>query len=144
VQAVTASSSSAPPPMNDRMSIQLTGERPIARFNVLIDQEIKNTKWACPTTINHLGITNDFNLLCKRVGLSPFVFQDVPTYRWLILELLSTLTHNVNSMPPCNEVQGAERVKFRLMNHDFDLSFTEWCASGSSITTHTSVGPTVS
>jgi hypothetical protein len=33
----------------------------------------------------------------------------------------------MNAMPPWNEVQGTERVKFRLMNHDFDLSFTEWC-----------------
>jgi hypothetical protein len=35
--------------------------------------------------------------------------------------------HNVNSMTPWNEVQWTERVKFRLMNHDFDLSFNEWC-----------------
>jgi hypothetical protein len=65
VQAANASSSSAPPPMNDRMGIQLTGDIPIARFNMLIKREIKSTKWACPTTINQLGITNDFDLLCN-------------------------------------------------------------------------------
>jgi hypothetical protein len=90
VQDTKPSSSSAPPPRNDRMGIQHTGERPIAQFNMLISREIKSTKWACPTTFNQLGITNDFNLLWNRVGLSLFVFQDVPTYQRLTLELLST------------------------------------------------------
>jgi hypothetical protein len=33
-------------PMNDRMGIQITGDIPIARFNMLINREIKSTKWA--------------------------------------------------------------------------------------------------
>jgi hypothetical protein len=127
VQAAKASSSSEPPPRNERMGIQLIGERPIARFSVLVDRQIKSTKWAFPTTINQLGITNDFNLLCNRVGLSPFVSQGVRTYRRLTLEILSTLTHDMNTMPPWNEIQWTERVKFCLINHDFELSFTEWC-----------------
>jgi hypothetical protein len=80
VQAAKASSSSAPPLMNDRMCIQLTGDIPISWFNMLIKREIKSTKWACPTTINEPGITNDFDLICNRVGLSPFVLQGDPTY----------------------------------------------------------------
>jgi hypothetical protein len=124
VQATKALLSSAPPPRNDRMGIQLTEDITIARFNMLIDWGINIAKWACPTTINQLGITNDFNLLCNRVVLSPFVFR---MFEHTTLELLCTLTHNVNSMPPWNEVQGTKKVKFRLMNRDFDLSLTEWC-----------------
>jgi hypothetical protein len=127
VQAAKASMSSAPPPTNDRMGIQLTGERPIARFNVLIDRDIKSTKWACPTTINPLSVTNDFNCFATELACLHLFFQGVPTYRWLTLELLSTLTHNANSMPPWNEVEGTKRVKFRRKNHDFDLSFNECC-----------------
>jgi hypothetical protein len=72
-------------------------------------------------------MTNDFNLLFNRVGLSPFVFQDVPTYRRLTLEFLSTLTHTVNAYAPWDGMQGTERVRFRLMNRGYDISLTEWC-----------------
>jgi hypothetical protein len=121
VQAAKATSSSAPAPRNDRMVIRFTEDIHKNRFGILKNREIKSTKWACPTILNQLGMTNDFNLLCNRVGLFPFVFQDAPTYHRLTLKFLCTLMHTVNNYVG---EQGAERVHFRLMNCDFDVSFT--------------------
>ena len=75
-----ASSSRAAAVAEDLMGIQFTDEYQHDRFNKIKNRGIKTTKWACPTTLNQLGITNDFNLLCNRVGLQKFVFQDVPTH----------------------------------------------------------------
>jgi hypothetical protein len=44
--------------------------------NRLKNREIKSTIWACPYTLNQLGLAFDFNLLCNNVGLFPFVLQD--------------------------------------------------------------------
>ena len=82
---------------DERMGIEFTERFNTNRFARLKDREIQSTKWACPTILNQLGMTNDFNLLCNRVGLLPFVFQDQPTYRRLTLEFLSTLKHTVGS-----------------------------------------------
>ena len=71
--------------------------------------------------MNQLGITNDFNLLCNRVGLQNFVFQDVPTYRRLTLEFLSSLKSIVYTW------QGEDRISFRLLNTDYSLSLDEFC-----------------
>ena len=98
------------------------------RFRRLKDREIQSTKWACPTTLNQLGMTDDFNLLCNRVGLLPFVFQDQPTYRRLTLEFLSTLKHTVgNFYHTEEEYEGSDIITFRLMNKDYSLTLTEWC-----------------
>ena len=82
---------------------------------------MKTTKWACPITLNQLGITNDVNLLCSRVGLQNFVFQDVPTYRRLTLEFLSSLKSSVNTW------RGEDLISFRLFNNNYTLSLNDWC-----------------
>ena len=65
----------------DFLGINLGTKENFTRFKQLRSRDVKSTKWACPATINHLRIGNDFNLLCNNVGLHPFVFQDAPTYR---------------------------------------------------------------
>src|SRR3990170_8614913 len=42
----------------------------------------------------------------------------------MTLEFLSTLSHNVGLMPNAYE---EERVTFRLLNQDFNITFQEWC-----------------
>ena len=64
---------------DEQMGIEFTENFNTNRFGRIKDREIQSTKWACPTILNQLGMTNDFNLLCNRVGLLPFVFQDQPT-----------------------------------------------------------------
>ena len=61
---------------DEQMGIVFTKDFNTNRFRRLKDREIQSTKWACPTTLNQLGMTDDFNLLKNRVGLIPFVFQD--------------------------------------------------------------------
>ena len=56
------------------LSKELTDEHYAKRLNKLSTRKIRSQKWACPTTINQLGMGNDFNLLCDNVGLRPFVF----------------------------------------------------------------------
>ena len=52
----------------DRMGIWFVDKQHRDRFNKIKNREVKTTKWACPIILNQLGITNDFNLLCNRVG----------------------------------------------------------------------------
>ena len=108
----TTSSFWAAAAAQDRMGILLADELHRDCFNKIKNQEVKTTKWACPIILNQLGMTNDFNLLCNRVGLQNFVFQDVPTYRRLTLEFLSSLKSTVYTW------QGKDRISFRLLNTD--------------------------
>ena len=79
----------------ERMGIRFRDEAHRERFNKIKNREVKATKWACPIILNQLGISNDFNLLCNRVGLQNFVYNDVPTYRRLTIEFLSSLQSTV-------------------------------------------------
>ena len=65
----TESSSRAAAAAQDRMGIRFADEQHHDRFNMIKNREVKTTKWACPIILNQLGMTNDFNLLCNRVGL---------------------------------------------------------------------------
>ena len=110
------------------MGIEFIENFSITRFGRLKEREIRSTKWACPTILNQLGMTNDFNLLCNRVGLLPFVFQDQPTYRRLTLEFLSKLKHTVgNYYRTEQEYEGSDRITFCLMNKEYNITLTEWC-----------------
>ena len=117
----TASSSRAAAAAQDRMGIRFADKQHRDRFNKIKNREVKTTKWACPIILNQLGITNDFNLLCNRVGLQNFVFQNVPTYRRLTLVFLSSLKSTVHTW------QGEDRISFRLLNTDYSLSLDEFC-----------------
>ena len=117
----TVSSSQAAATAQDRMGIRFADELHSDRFNKIKNREVKTTKWAWPIILNQLGITNDFNLLCNRVGLQNFVFQDVPTYRRLTLEFLSSLKSSVGPW------QGEDMISFRLFNTNYTLSLDEWC-----------------
>ena len=81
----------------ERMGIRFRNELQRDRFNRIKNQEVKAIKRACPIILNQLGISNDFNLLCNRVGLQNFVFNDVPTYHRLTLEFLSSLQSKLKS-----------------------------------------------
>ena len=111
----------------ERMGIKFVERTKADRFGLLKKREIRSTKWACPTMINQLGITNDFNLLCNRVGLFPFVFQDQPTYRRLTLEFLSTLEHTVRNYGDGEQEEGSDMITFHLMNKEYKLTLTQWC-----------------
>ena len=63
----------------NRMGIRFEDELHRDRFNKIKHREVNTTKWACPIILNQLGMPNDLNLLCNRVGLQNFVFHDVPT-----------------------------------------------------------------
>ena len=116
-----ASSSRAAAAAQNRMGIRFEDELHRERFNKIKNREVKTTKWACPIILNQLGIINDFNLLCNRVGLQNFVFHDVPTYRRLTLEFLSSLKSTVNTW------RGEDMISFRLFNTSYILSLDQWC-----------------
>lgn len=59
-QAAKAASSSAPTPRDDRMGIRLAGEIRNARLKMLVNWEIRNTKWAYPTILNQLSMTLNY------------------------------------------------------------------------------------
>ena len=121
-------STRATPPSDEQLGIEFTENFNTNRFRRLKNREIQSTKWACPTILNQLGMTDDFNLLCNRVGLLTFVFQDQPTYRRLTLEFLSTLKHTVgNFYRNEQEFEGSDKITFRLMNKDYNIMLTEWC-----------------
>ena len=104
------------------MGIKFKDEPQHDRFNRIKNWEVKTRKWAYPTILNQLGVSNDFNLLCNRVGLENFVFSDVPTYRRLTLEFLSSLQSTIKAW------HGEDMISFRLMNNNYALSLDEWCA----------------
>ena len=115
-------------PSDELMGIEFTENFNTNCFRRLKNREIQSTKWACPTILNQLGLTNDFNLLCNRVGLLPFVFQDTPTYRRLTLEFLSTLKHTVGIYYRTEEeYEGSDIITFRLINQEYNMTLTEWC-----------------
>src|SRR3954468_7352242 len=115
----TASSSRAA--AQEPMGIRFKDESHRDHFNKIKNREVKATKWACPVTLNQLGISDDFNLLCNRVGLQNFAFHDTPTYRRLTIEFLSSLQRTVKTW------HGEDRISFRLMNNNYYLSLDEWC-----------------
>ena len=106
----------------ERMGIRFRDEAHRDRFNRIKNREVKATKWACPIILNQLGISDDFNLLCNRAGLQNFVYNDVPTYRRLTIEFLSSLQSTVKLW------QGEDTICFRLMNNNYNLTLDEWCA----------------
>ena len=61
-------------------------------------------------------------LLCNRAGLQNFVYNDVPTYRRLTIEFLSSLQSTVKLW------QGEDTISFCLMNNNYTLTLDEWCA----------------
>ena len=127
-----AVASQVAPPVEDgtpaSLGIEFTEDFHHNRFNRLKDREIKSTKWACPHILNQLGLRHDFNTLCNNVGLLEFVFQEAATYRRLTLEFLSTLMHTVGRYHNPEENQpGVDRISFRLMNREYDLTLDEWC-----------------
>src|SRR4051812_40386861 len=93
----TVSSSRAAAAAQDLMGIQFRDELQRDRFNTINNREVKTTKWACPIILNQLGISNYFNLLCNRVGLHNFVFQDAPTYQRLTIKFLSSFKSTVKT-----------------------------------------------
>lgn len=122
-----AVASQVAPPIEDgspaSLGIEFTEDFHLNRFNRLKDREIKSTKWACPYTLNQLGLGLDFNLLCNNVGLLHFVFQDAATYCRLTLEFLSTLRHTVRPSFVSEEYSpGSDIISFRLMNREYNLS----------------------
>ena len=80
-----------------KLGIKFQEKNQARRFNIPNEREMRTTNWACPSTINRLGIGNDFELLCNNVGIRHFVMQDVLTYRRLTLEFLSTFEHTVQA-----------------------------------------------
>jgi hypothetical protein len=55
-------------------------------------------------------------------------FQEAATYRRLTLELLGTLKHIVGWYHNSEENQpGINRISFRLMNREYELTLDEWC-----------------
>ena len=104
--------------------IVFTNREAKSKYKMLHERKMKTTKWACPSTIAKLGIGNDFNLLCANAGLQNFVYQGHATYHRLMLEFLSTLSHNVGHSPRVDE---EEWITFRLMNQNFNINLEEWC-----------------
>jgi hypothetical protein len=46
----------------------------------------------------------------------------------LTLKFLSTLKHTVGQYHNSEESQpGVDRISFRLMNHEYELTLDEWC-----------------
>src|SRR3954468_23374183 len=91
----TASSSRAA--AQEPMGIRFKDESHRDHFNKIKNREVKATKWACPVTLNQLVISDYFNLLCNRVVLQNFIFHDAPTYCWLTIEFLSSLSSTVKA-----------------------------------------------
>ena len=106
----------------EHMGIRFRNELQHDRFYGIKNREVKTTKWACPIILNQLGIYNDFNLLCNRASLQNFVFNDVPTYRRLTIEFLSSLQNTVKQW------QGEDTISFCLMNNNYTLTLDQWCA----------------
>ena len=104
--------------------IIFTDHEAMRKYKKLHARKMKTTKWACESTLAKLGITNDFNLLCDNAGLHHFVYQGCDTYERMTLEFLSTLSHNVGLTP---NVYEEERITFRLMDQDFNITLDEWC-----------------
>ena len=98
------------------MGIRFRNELKHARFDRIKNREVKATKWACPIILNQLGIYDDFNLLCNRAGLQTFVYNNVPTYRRLTIEFLSSLQSTIKQW------QGEDTISFRLMNNNYTLT----------------------
>src|SRR3954462_9009047 len=98
------------------MGIRFKRESHHDRFDRIKNREVKATKWACPVTLNQLGISNDFNLLCNRVCLQTFVFHDAPTYRRLTIEFLSSLQSTVKAL------HEKDKISFQLMNNNYYLT----------------------
>ena len=119
-----SSSSTAPPQQVLTQGIVFTDRGARKKFQKLTTRKIKATKWACAKTLAKLGITHDFNLLYHNAGLHHFVYQGCETYERLTLEFLSTLSHNVGLMP---NAYAEERITFRLLDQDFNITFAEWC-----------------
>ena len=59
-------------------------------------------------------------MILTYVGIRYFLMQDVPTYRRLTLDFLSTLEHTVQAFH-YNDAE--ERFKFQLLNRSYDM---EW------------------
>ena len=119
-----SSSSTAQPQQVFSQGIVFTDRGARKKFQKLTTRKIKATKWACANTLAKLGITHDFNLLCHNAGLHHFVYQGCETYERLMLEFLSTLSHNVGLMPNAYE---EERITFHLLDQDFNITFAKWC-----------------
>src|SRR4051812_23403560 len=96
----------------ERMGIRFRNESHRDRFDRIKNQEMKAIKWACPIILNQLGIFDDLNLLCNRVGLQNFVFHDVPTNRRLTIEFLSFFKSTVKAW------HGEDMIYFQLMNNN--------------------------
>ena len=62
-------------PVDKFIGMKLRGKNHPRIFRFLDEREMKTTKWACPATIQRLGITNDFDLLCNNVGIRDFVLR---------------------------------------------------------------------
>src|SRR4051812_37096939 len=95
--AASSSQAAATTASRGRMGIRFRNELQHDLFSKINNREVKATKWACPVILNQFGVSNDFNLLCNRVGLQNFAFHDVPTYHRLNLEFLSSLTSNIKT-----------------------------------------------
>lgn len=106
----------------ERMGIRFKNEAHRDHFNKIKNREIKATKWACHVTLNQLGISDDFNLLCNRVGLQTFVFHDAPTYCRLTIEFLSSLQSTIKAW------HGKDKISLRLMKNNYSLTLDEWCS----------------
>ncbi|KAK1631292.1 hypothetical protein QYE76_005607 [Lolium multiflorum] len=110
------------------LGIEFEDRHHLNRFNRIKDHEIKSTKWACSHIMNQLDLRNDFNTLCNNVGLLDFSFQEAATYCRLTLEFLSTLKHTLNRYYNSEEnIRGVDRISFRLMNREYNLTLNEWC-----------------
>src|SRR3990170_8171664 len=120
-----SSSSTAQPQQVFTQGIVFTDRGARKKFQKLTTRNIKATKWACANALAKLGITHDFNLLCHNARLHHFVYQGCETYERMTLEFLSTLSHNVGLMPNAYE---EERIAFRLLDQDFNITLDEWCA----------------
>ena len=72
------------------LGITLSSQAKREKFRYLRTRIIRSTKLARPITMSALGIGNDFYGMCDALGLTTLARTNLPTYRVLTLEFLST------------------------------------------------------
>lgn len=66
------------------------------RYSILIKCKLTPTRYMCEQTLSTLGLKSEVDRLFNNIGLLDFMQRDVPTYKCITIEFLSTLTFKLD------------------------------------------------
>ena len=111
-----------PPPPPSPLPWALEDPQHQSRYVMLHKREVIPSKFFDPFTVHHLGLRDDVNTFVQNVGWTDFAGMELPTFKFITYEILSTLRSTYHPHQAGNPIC----IFFHCLGEDRQLTMQEF------------------